>query len=433
MDRTQLIAEIERHWTTVERLLVDLAQPWLIYQILILAGLYLFAHLAARPIQARLDDWMHGLRRVNKRLLRILVAFVRHLRALIFVALVWLTVLVLEEIAGPSRSYVVSLVASLVTALAFVSIASLVIRNRLARKLVTWSAWLLVTIHLLGVMTEVQSLLDRIAIDIGEIRISLLVVVQIAVTLGVLILLASWSSALIKRHLEGSEDISPSMKVLMDKLFRFVAFLLAFVIAVQSVGFDLTTLAVFSGAVGLGLGFGLQKVVSNLVSGVILLMDKSIKPGDVISLGETFGWIAELGARYVAVVTRDGREYLIPNEDLITGQVVNWSHSSELIRLDIHFGVSYDSDPHQVRELAVEAARTVERVVGEPDPVCHLVEFGDSSLNFILRFWIRDPSRGLTNVRGAVFLALWDALKAADIEIPFPQRDVYVKKLPDRE
>jgi small-conductance mechanosensitive channel len=220
--------------------------------------------------------------------------------------------------------------------------------------------------------------------------------------------------------------MSPSMKVLLDKLFRLVIYGAAIIIGVQSIGFDLTTFTVFSGAIGLGIGFGLQKVVSNLVSGVILLVDKSIKPGDVISLGETFGWINELGARYVSVVTRDGREYLIPNEDLITGQVVNWSHSSELVRLDIHFGVSYASDPHLVRAIASDAAATVARVVPEPAPVCHVVGFGDSSIDFILRFWIKDPTGGLTNVRGAAFLALWDALKVAGIEIPYPRRDLRI-------
>ncbi len=413
--------------------LAELAQPWRLYQILILAGLYLLAHLAARPLQARLDEWMHGLRRMNKGLLRVLVVFVRYLRTLIFVALAWIAVLTLQEVTWPSRSYLVALVASLVTAWVFVSIASRLIRNLVLRAIVTWSAWIVVTIHVLGIVTEARDLLDRIALDLGEVRISLLLVVQIAITLAAFVMLATWSSALVKRRIEAAEDISPSMKVLTDKLFRIVAFTLAFVIALQAAGFDLTTLGVFAGAVGLGLGFGLQKVVSNLVSGVILLMDKSIKPGDVISLGETFGWISELGARYVSVVTRDGREYLIPNEDLITGQVVNWSHSSELIRLDIHFGVSYESDPHMVRKLAVDAARTVERVVEQPAPVCHIVEFGDSSIDFILRFWIGDPSSGLTNVRGAVFLALWDALKAADVEIPFPQRDVHVKRMPGRE
>ena len=184
--------------------------------------------------------------------------------------------------------------------------------------------------------------------------------------------------------------------------------------------------ALLGGAIGVGLGFGLQKIVSNLVSGVIILLDKSIKPGDVISLDGTFGWITQLGARYASVLTRDGREYLIPNEDFITSQVINWSHSSDLVRLEIAFGVSYDSNPHDVKRLASEAPLAVARVVNIPKPVCHIVNFGDSSIDFALRFWIKDSTAGLTNVRGDVFLALWDVLDANDIEIPFPRRDVTI-------
>jgi small-conductance mechanosensitive channel len=202
----------------------------------------------------------------------------------------------------------------------------------------------------------------------------------------------------------------------------------AFFLGLKAVGFDLTGLAVLSGAIGVGLGFGLQKVVSNLVSGMIILLDKSIKPGDVISLGETFGWINALGARYVSVVTRDGKEYLIPNEDLITGQVVNWSHSDNFVRLDIFFGTAYRDDPHLVRKTAIAAAKSVSRVLTTTEPVCHIVGFGDSSVDYILRFWISDPTQGLTNIRGNVFLALWDAFRAEGISIPFPQREVRMLK-----
>jgi len=198
----------------------------------------------------------------------------------------------------------------------------------------------------------------------------------------------------------------------------------AFFIGLKTVGVDLTGLAVLSGAIGVGLGFGLQKVVSNLVSGIIILLDKSIKPGDVISLGETFGWINSLGARYVSVVTRDGKEYLIPNEDLITSQVVNWSHSNEFVRLDIKFGTAYQDDPYKVRKLAIEAAMSVDRVMKSKPAVCHVIGFGDSSVDYVLRFWITDPTGGLTNIRGNVYLALWDAFQANDISIPYPQREI---------
>jgi small-conductance mechanosensitive channel len=214
--------------------------------------------------------------------------------------------------------------------------------------------------------------------------------------------------------------------VLLGKLLKITLITLAVVVALNSVGIDLTALAVFSGAVGVGIGFGLQKVVSNLISGVILLLDKSIKPGDVIELGSTFGWISSLGARYVSVVTRDGKEYLIPNEDLITQQVVNWSFTNQLVRMEITFGVSYSSDPHEVRRIAREAAAKPSRVAKDTPPVCHLTGFGDSSLDFVLRFWIRDPQDGVANIRGEVLLAVWDAFKEHGIEIPYPHRHLVV-------
>jgi small-conductance mechanosensitive channel len=354
-----------------------------------------------------------------------LVIFHR-LRPLIFVALAWASVLVLQTVTWPSRSHLVALAASLATAWVFVAITTRLIHNRVVRLLVSWGAWAFVTLHILGWLDEAEIALDRAAVTLGEVRLSLLLVLKVAVTLGILLTLATWASRLIVARIDRDEDISPSMKVLSDKLIRIALFAIAIVAALQSVGFDMTSLTVLSGAIGLGLGFGLQKIVSNLVSGVILLLDKSIKPGDVISLGETFGWITSLGARAVSVLTRDGREYLIPNEDLITGQVVNWSRSSDLVRLDIYFGVSYDSDPHLVRKIVVEAARAVPRVGDDPPPVCHIVGFGDSSIDFITRFWIHDPSKGLTNVRGAVYLAIWDVLKANGVEIPYPKRDVTI-------
>jgi small-conductance mechanosensitive channel len=222
------------------------------------------------------------------------------------------------------------------------------------------------------------------------------------------------------------------MRVLIVKMLQVSLYGAAIFIGLSSVGVDLTGLAFLSGAIGVGLGFGLQKVVSNLVSGVIILLDKSIKPGDVISLGDTFGWINTLGARYASVVTRDGKEYLIPNEDLITNQVVNWSHSNQFVRLDIYFGTAYGDDPHQVRKIAVQAAQSVDRVLNFRPTVCHIVGFGDSSVDYILRFWIEDPTGGLTNIRGNVYLALWDAFKEHGISIPFPQREVRVQRDTDK-
>jgi small-conductance mechanosensitive channel len=222
--------------------------------------------------------------------------------------------------------------------------------------------------------------------------------------------------------------LTPSLRVLFGKITRIALYTLAASIALSGLGFDLTALTVLSGALGVGLGFGLQKVVSNFISGIIILIDQSIKPGDTISVGDTFGWIRELRSRFVSVVTRDGREFLIPNEDFITQRVINWSFSDKFVRLDVDFGVSYDSDPHEVSRIAIEAAQSVDRVDNSrKPPVCWMTEFGDSSINLKLRFWIMDPQGGLTNIRGKVLMALWDALKENDISIPYPHRELVVK------
>ena len=300
------------------------------------------------------------------------------------------------------------------------------IKSQSLRKFVRYGAWTYVTLRILGLLPEAESLLNSAGFNVGDVRFSALLLVQIIVILGTLFMLARFVTKTTASRIRSNEDISPSMQVLIVKFLQIALYAAAFFIGVRSLGIDLTGLAVLSGAIGVGLGFGLQKVVSNLVSGVIILLDKSIKPGDVISLGETFGWINSLGARYVSVVTRDGKEYLIPNEDLITGQVVNWSHSNDFVRLDIHFGTAYDDNPHDVRRIAIEAAQSVDRVLTTRPTVCHVVGFGDSSVDYILRFWISDPTGGLTNIRGNVFLALWDAFAENNISIPFPQREIKV-------
>ncbi len=427
MDTDAILDWLQGLLPQIENFAIGLTQPSRIQQIAALIAAFVLAHALARRLGPKLENWVRGLEDQPRARLRFLLVLIRRLRPILFVLLAWVMVMIIRAFSPwPSRSYLVALVAALATAWVFVGIMTRLIRNRIMRAIVAWGAWAFVTVRILGYEEDVTEVLDEAALDIGDIHLSLLVILQTLVTVTVLMVIARWLSGAASRRIQGVDDMSPSMKVLADKFTTLAIFATALILSLETVGFDLTNLAVLSGAIGLGIGFGLQKVVSNLVSGVILLMDKSIKPGDVISLGETFGWISALGARYVSVVTRDGREYLIPNEDLITGQVVNWSHSSDLVRLDVHFGVSYDSDPHAVRRIAREAAATVNRVAPEPKPVCHIVGFGDSSVDFVLRFWIHDPTGGLTNVRGDVYLALWDALKENGVDIPFPQRDVRI-------
>jgi small-conductance mechanosensitive channel len=223
-----------------------------------------------------------------------------------------------------------------------------------------------------------------------------------------------------------SAALTPSMRVLVTKLANIALLTVAGLVALGAIGIDLTALTVLTGALGLGVGFGLQKAVANFVSGLSMLLDRSIRPGDVISVGQTFGWVRTMGGRYVAVQTRDGLEYLIPNEDLITKEVVNWSNSDNQIRIRAPIGVSYKADIHKARQLCVEAACATNRVLKEPAPLCHLVGFGDSAVDLELRFWINDPRAGLANVKSDVLLKVWDKFKAEGIEIPYPQRDVHL-------
>jgi small-conductance mechanosensitive channel len=411
-------------WAQLELFLRSLLRPWNAYQIVIAVGLFGLAHVLNALLGPVCREWMRRREGWPKWRMRLLVMLHRRLRLIFFVMLIWPLVWLMQAYTWPSRSYLLTIFAELALAWLVIAIVTRLITNSFLRALVRYAGWVWVTLIILDLTEEAQRLLDGWAFEFGETRLSLWLIVQAVIVIGVLFAVARFVSTTSAAQVRKNSDISPSMQVLVVKFLQVLLYGAAFFIGLRTVGVDLTGLAVLSGAIGVGLGFGLQKVVSNLVSGVIILLDKSIKPGDVISLGETFGWINSLGARYVSITTRDGREYLIPNEDLITGQVVNWSHSNDFVRLDIYFGTAYGDDPHKVRKIAVEAAKSVDRVLSIKPPVCHIVGFGDSSVDYILRFWIRDPTGGLTNIRGNVYLALWDAFQAGGISIPFPQREV---------
>lgn len=270
--------------------------------------------------------------------------------------------------------------------------------------------------------------LDSMAITLGAARISMLGLLKAVALLIIMVSASRIVTSHVDKHLAGSTRLTPSAQVLFGKTIKYGLLVIAVMFALNVIGIDLTALAVFGGAVGLGIGIGLQRVVGNLVSGVILLLDKSVKPGDVIAIGSTFGWINSLNARYVSVMTRDGTEHLIPNEELMSRQVENWSHSNPMVRQKIPIGISYSSDPELARAIAVQAATETERVLENPKPVCHLVGFGDSSLDLSLRIWIRDPQNGIGNIKNAVLMRIWTLYNENGIEFPFPQRDVSLRQ-----
>ncbi|MDE2229837.1 MAG: mechanosensitive ion channel [Alphaproteobacteria bacterium] len=355
---------------------------------------------------------------------QLLAAVLANLGLIVFILVVAAFRGAMLALLPPSNSYLLGVSISLATAWVAISILAALIRNHFVNRVVAISAWTIAALSILGLLKDTTQWLDSVAVIVGGLRLSLLLLIKTAGLLLLTLWAATAASNFIDRRVRSSADLTPSIQVLIAKLIRLTLVTFAILVVLSSVGIDLSVLAIFSGAVGVGVGFGLQRIVSNLVSGIILLADKSIKPGDVITVGDNFGWVDTMGARYTSVVVRDGREILIPNEDLVTQRVINWSHTNERVRLDVDFGVSYASDPHAVRTLAVAAALGVPRVLARPEPVCHLTKFNDFSLDFILRFWIDDPVAGVTNVRGAVMLALWDAFKRDGVEIPFPVREL---------
>jgi small-conductance mechanosensitive channel len=218
--------------------------------------------------------------------------------------------------------------------------------------------------------------------------------------------------------------------LLAQKLSAVALIVIAFFLAVDLAGIDLTAFAVFSGAFGLAIGFGLQKTFGNLIAGIILLMDRSIKPGDVIVVGDSFGHVNKIGVRAVSVVTRDGKEHLIPNENLMTQEVENWSYSSPNVRVHIPVGVAYDCDLALVQKLMVEAAIEPKRVLKTPPPNVWLRAFGENAVQFEILVWIADPEAGVGNVQSEILNRLWVLFQENRISLPFPQRDIHIKDWP---
>lgn len=286
--------------------------------------------------------------------------------------------------------------------------------------------WGAVALHLLGWLPEVVSSLDALAITFGDNRISVLSILQLGIAVAVFMVIAGWVSRYIEQRARRSAYLSVSMQVGLSKISKFLLYTIAILVALNSVGIDLTTLTVFGGALGVGIGFGLQRIASNFISGFILLFDRSIKIGDVVTIGQRFGWVVAMQARYIVVRDRDGVETLIPNENLITSDVVNWSYSDKHVRVKVPVQISYADDPELAMQLMVDACKVNSRVLEDPAPQARMLAFGDNGINLELRLWLDDPEQGIGNVRSDVNLAIWKAFKANNITIPFPQRDVRV-------
>jgi len=416
---------------------MDEVKQWLYHNIfvwenLIELALQVFVLLAARLIGTLIGTWFRNVvkNRFQEKIRNYsyLSRFVNRsieLMPLIFsIFILWLCVQGVNSLGH--STFLMALILNLSVAWVIIQLAASIILDHFWSRVIAALSWSIAALNIIGILDETIAIMERTGFHIGGINLTLLSIMKGLVILVALLKCVGWFSAYLEKRLVGVPEILPSTRLMITKSVNIILVFLVCLVALNSIGINLTALTLFSGAIGVGIGFGLQKVVGNFVSGLILLSDKSIKPGDVVQLADVYGYVNHMGGRYVSVVTRDEKEYLIPNEDLIAQQVINWSYSSKKIRVRVPVGITYKADPHAVIQMIVKAVKGIKRVLTDPPPVCLLKGFGENSVDLELRFWIEDPQNGVANVTSEALLKIWDSLKENHIEIPFPQRDVHL-------
>ncbi|WP_319764169.1 mechanosensitive ion channel domain-containing protein [Maridesulfovibrio sp.] len=398
-------------------------------QIVIIAGLTLVAILIGKVFKGNFDkrfestinsnSYWSELARQSSRVIWMACAY----------PLFHIAIVVFQSMDKPSN--VLRIATSLTMAIMVVRVSTGLFKNKTMAKLISYVAYALAILNIFNLYGPTMKFLAGVGVKYGEVDLNVLMVVKGLVLLVLALQLAGFMSRFVHRRIESMEEVSPSLQVLMSKAATMVFFAIAIFISIDAVGLDLSGLAFLSGAMGVGIGFGLRNIFSNLVSGVILLLDKSIKPGDTIEVSGVYGLIRSINARFVSVISRDGKEYLVPNENLIKSLVVNWTYSSPEVRIRIPVGVSYDCDLKQAVKLVEQAGSGVDRVLASPAPAVRLKGFGSDSINMELRVWIRDPEKGLGGVRHKIVMNIWEILKENNIEMPYPQRDLHLKSVSD--
>jgi small-conductance mechanosensitive channel len=403
----------------------EVASPWFYLQLgLVMAGAGI-AFAADAVIRSRVDmtslamGWPAPLRLF----MRVVVGSAA---TAVFAVEMTLARVVMLTLTWPSRSYLLSVAANLAFAWLIIRLVTSVIRNTFIVRLVSLSAWLVAALSILGLLEPTIDALDSVSIVLGGLRLTPLLLIKLAVLLIVALWLTNIASNFVEGRITRSTDLTPSIQVLLVKMIRLALMFFAVAVVLSAVGINLSALAIFSGAAGVGIGFGLQKIVANFISGIILLADKSVKPGDLVTIGDSTGRINEMKTRYISVAAGDGREFLIPNEDLITQKVVNWTYTDNNTLVKVNFGTNYDADPRLVCKLAIDVAAAAPRALKGKPPNCILVEFTEAGMKFSLTFWIADPD-GMDNVKSEVMLSLWEAFKREGIRVPYPVREIRIR------
>jgi small-conductance mechanosensitive channel len=418
---------VELLHTTARSLGAEVTSPWFYLQFgLILAGAGI-AYASDAAIRSRIDmtSFAMGLPLPLRHFARVMVFSAS---TAVFAILMIAARITMYHATWPSRSYLLAVAAKLAVAWLVIRLVTSVIRNEFIVRLVSLSAWLIAALSVVGQLQPTLELLDsdQVSVVLGGLRLTPLVLIKLGALLIVALWLTNIASNFVESRITRSTDLTPSIQVLLVKMIRMGLMVLAVIIALSAVGINLSALAVFSGAVGVGIGIGLQKIVANFISGIILLADKSVKPGDLVTIGDSSGRISAMKTRYISVAAGDGREFLIPNEDLVTQKVVNWTYTDKNTLVKVLFGTNYDADPRLVCKLAVEIAASAPRAIKNKPPNCLLTEFAEAGMKFSLTFWIADPD-GMDTVKSDVMLALWDAFKREGIRVPYPVREIRVR------
>jgi small-conductance mechanosensitive channel len=426
--RVPILNHLEQIWTIVREKFAELFAWVTTLDIAIQVGAVALAFFFARWISPHFDRLIQRI--LPMHLPRPSLQSVTHLVAPLELPFFWLVSLcVLLLIAGAFGLGfgLAAAVASLLVAWIVIRLMSRLVRNPILSGLIVILCWGLAALAILNLLDPIARQLDALAIHLGKLRLSALLVIQGLFILGILLWLMTAFSDFLEKRIIKTKALTPSLQALFIQLSRFIFPVVAILVSLAIIGVDLTAFTVFSGAIGVGIGLGLQSTVTNFFAGLSLIMGKSIERGDVIAYTSTYGAVVEMGARYVTVQTRDGITHHVPNNYFITNGVENWSHyGNDVLRLHVGVGVAYHSDLEKALALCVEAALATERVLALPAPVCLLKEFGESAIRLDLRFWINDPINGVSNVKSAVMLAIWSSFRTAGIHVPYPQRNIRI-------
>ncbi|MDP8566594.1 mechanosensitive ion channel family protein [Methylophilus aquaticus] len=297
---------------------------------------------------------------------------------------------------------------------------------------ITWSIWVVVALHLSGFLDQVLQVFEDVQFSVGKQKLNLLLLMQGMLTIVVTMLVALWLSRMIELRLMASANMNSNWRVIMVKLVRMVAIVIALLVSLAAVGIDVTMLSVFGGALGVGLGFGLQKIASNYVSGFIILMDKSLHMGDVVTISSHYGIVKELRSRYMILRKLDGTEVIIPNETMITDVVINHTSAAHKAKVPIPIQISYESDLDQAMQILKEVGVAHQRTIKDETAVDVIIKaFGESGIDLQLSVWVADPEEGSAKLQSEIYYAIWQRFKQSNIQIPYPQRDVRIISTPN--